>query len=204
MEKLNLVIHVIPLNIPISDLADIKGKPIGGYLSTITTVRVNLVNGGYSIVYPDDVFAELDPTRTIDYIIKLFMSKVPGKGINISLEYHFELNNGVEIFDEDAGSVLVDMEDTLIEIGNNTNIVTYYRSQSMDDVVDMLDDEDDDEDSDQDKDDEEDNHDFDDYEDYDWDNPSALINYLARDGDRKKGKKKGKKYYSESEILHET
>lgn len=201
MERINLTIHVIPDQIPIADLDDVTSQELGSNLSTVSTVNVSKVPNGYSIVYMDSVFEKLNPLSTIDYIIKLFMSKLPGKQILVSLEYHFCLKDGAEIFNGYAGEVLIDMDDILIEIGNNTSAVVYERSDTVDDTIDYLDSESDDEDED------EDDGDDDNFNpmDFDPNDIGGLINLIANEGSRSKKKKKKKsKDYGESEVLHET
>ena len=202
MERVNLTIHVIPDQIPIADLDDVTPQELGSNLSTVATFNVSRVPDGYSIVYTDSVFAKLNPLSTIDSIIKLFMSKLPGKQILVSLEYHFCLKNGAEVFDGYAAEAIKDMDDILIEIGNNTSAVVYERSDTVDDAIDYLDSSDDDED-----DDDEDDEDGDGYDpmDFDPNDIGGLINLIANEGSRSKKKKKKKsREYGESEVLHET
>jgi len=200
VENVNLKIHVVPNGVALMSLKDTNPEDLGGYLSTATTVRVTKVRDGYSVVYPDNVFVTLDSLRTVNYIVKLFTSRLPGKVICIGLEYHFELKNGRDLFNEDVGELLSDMDDLLIEVGNNMSVVDYERTDSMEDVLDILmdgDDEDGEEDEDPDYD--------DDDEDFDPEDIGGLLNMIVRDGSRSnRKKKKYKADYGESEVLHET
>lgn len=202
MEKVKLTIHVIPNQVPVAELDEVTSQELGTNLSTASTINVSKVPDGYSIVYMASVFEKLDPLNTINYIIKLFMSKLPGKQILVSMEYHFTLKDGMELFNGYVGNIISDMDDILIEIGNNTSAIVYERSESVDNTIDYLISSDPD---DEDGDDEDDEDDFD-PNDFDPNDVGGLINLIANEGSRSKKKKSKKKSrdYGESEVLHET
>ncbi|MCM1215449.1 MAG: hypothetical protein NC548_13130 [Lachnospiraceae bacterium] len=200
MELVNLTIHVVPVNVPFTDLSDVSSRNTGTNLSTVRTVRISKVPNGYAILYTDDVFAQLNAVTLIDYIVQLFATKMPGKSVRIMMEYHFELNDGMDVFDDDIGNLLKEMEDYLVDVENSINLVKYSRSDSMDDVVDILSEDDDDSDED-------DNDDSEDDEDFDPDNIDDILRMIGSDRDRsKKGKSKGRprKEYGESRVIHES
>lgn len=199
MEKVNLTIHVIPDQVPIADLDGVTERETGTNLSTTDTVRVSRVENGYAILYTDNVIGKMDPLITINYIVKLLVSKLPGKQIHISLEYHFDLSDGMDLFDDDVGEVLQEMDDILIESANNVSAIVYERSQSMEDVIDILEEDEDDDGGD--------DYEASSLQEFDPSDIGSLINMINQEGSRSKKSKRGKKKYknyAESEVLHET
>lgn len=174
---------------------DCTQSHVGDEISTTENILVNKVDDGYSIVYMDDVFEELNVQEFLDSFIQLFSTNLPGKQIQVDIRY-FPLDD----FSEDCGKCILDLDNLFRECEDDN--IEYLTSPSVAQLIEGFDEEtnefdfNEDDDEDIDIDDifsyiDPDDLDDDDDEDYysDYDTNDILNEYLGRNKKRYKDDK---------------
>lgn len=85
MNKVDVTIHVFQDNVNLSSNTMSK---YGKIFSTLKSIKVNNVNGKYSILYKDEVFEKLDQRTFSTNLLKLFFNNLSNRSILFTIEYH--------------------------------------------------------------------------------------------------------------------
>lgn len=105
----------------------------------------------YSIVYRQSDFLKLDNSKLMVNIITLFHNNLPNEGINLILHYHYTTVDGIDLFDLDTATKVMDFDrfcKSLMDTGRMP-IFNYLGLQDKDDIEEdryLNDDSDDDDD----------------------------------------------------------
>lgn len=128
MNKIDVTIHVFQDNINLS--SDIMNK-YGKIFSTLKSIKVNNVNGKYSILYKDNVFEKLNQKAFSANLLKVFFNNLTNRNILFTIEYHCDgqfsnLNciAQVLVFNE----IMSKLKTTAYQ---NNNYVSYVMSDSL-------------------------------------------------------------------------
>lgn len=194
MNRVNVMLHIIPSGVKLEDLENYDIPKHGRVLSNSNEIKVNKVTDGYSIVYASDTFKRIDVCRLSRNIKQLFRTNLPGAIIDIGIYYHYELDNDDEVvFDEDVANWIFTLEHCIVNDLVDRTFV-YHRTESLSETQDYYDEMND-------PDDEFESmfglndFDVDDDDDEDSDDPFA---FMKRSSDRKKSKSKS---YGRSRVL---
>lgn len=183
-------IHIFPQIIDLGKINEYTVEKFGKVFSNTNEIKVNKTINGYSVLYRDNVFKNLDTVKFGENIIKLFMNNIPGV-IELDINYY-----PMSKFDEEVGVSIIHLNKYFSEIDiPNFN---YYISDLLDDLLDLYDEandvfrfgEEDDEDEDED-------------DDLETEDPFAFLQE-SLDGygsPKNKNKKSKKKSYGSSRIV---
>lgn len=116
MKSVNVVMHVFPhqiLNHGI-DLFGIPENSLGKEFSSETEIKVNKTVDGYSILYDDYVFANIDNKSLVNSIINLFVKNLKSWHINFEIQYHVNVDRFIRLtargqrfyFEQDYNTIL--------------------------------------------------------------------------------------------------
>lgn len=154
MDKVDVIIHILPNNIQLTRLIGFSPEEDGKTFSSINDIKINKAKYGYSILYSANDFMKLDKPKFTAAMIKIFTKNLPGTALNVSLEYNYEELID-EHFDEAVGYAVINYGILLTNIANTHKVAgfTYESSQNLIDLIDTeYDTVDDDEDIDDDED----------------------------------------------------
>lgn len=106
MEKINVTIHINPGNVSPLLLEDFNQARDGKILSDENQINVNRATDGYSVIYEDQLFNEIDKAKFLAQLIKIFNTNLPGRIVNIRIQYNFEAEETYEFTEETFDSVM--------------------------------------------------------------------------------------------------
>lgn len=190
--RIPLTIYVVPSGVELYELADYTPSEVGKFISSKTELKVNKVDGGYSVIFEGDGFKVISPNYLITNIINIFKNNLPNVVPDIRIDYLYDSDDDSDYdwFDEEVGAAVLRLDiafhDMLKTLGKRNLIKFFYRrSESVKDTAELyaeiMDD--------QDEDDEEDtitaddifgDMDEDEDDDGDDDSPIASLNKLLR------------------------
>lgn len=164
MNTANLKLCVVPSNVDdLTTILDYDPINDGKVFSTVTDIKVNKVDVGYSVLYRSDDIKNIDPEVLGNNIIKIFMENLPNTDIIFTITYLFNIENMGEThvsLDIETLNALIKLENKFHAINNPNIPFKYMRSVGMDRIInacisqykdidddDYDDDDDDDEDS---------------------------------------------------------
>ena len=142
------------------DVNQIEGFEYGHEFSTESEIHtnVNRTSNGYSILYRDKVFVNIDTQLLGDSVISIFTDSIPNILIDLRLHYFY-----FNMFDEVCGTAVLNLDEYFSESLRDN--VDYESSDSVEKLADYLYDAQED-DEDEDDDDYDDEDDEDEYEPY--------------------------------------
>lgn len=122
MDKVNVSIHIIP-----SDqesqmaLESYNPKRDGRIQSSVSEIKVNRCINGYSIVFIDEVFEELNPAQFVASMISLFNKNLHNTMLSVTMQYHYD----DESFDEDTAEAVIRMDDMMLRVMDSGQVLTF-------------------------------------------------------------------------------
>lgn len=115
MNRVNVMLHIFPSGVGKYELEEYDESRDGKIMSNSREIKVNKVLDGYSMLYNDDVFGNLDMSILGANIIKLFKRNLPTAIIDFGIAYHYELSNGDEDFDIDAAEKIFELDARMLK-----------------------------------------------------------------------------------------
>lgn len=198
MNRINVTLHIIPDDVMSYDLEDFDELQHGKVRSTSREIKVNKVADGYSIVYTDNVFNELDARVFAKNMIRIFQTNVPNSIIDMKIFYHFELDNGEDSFDYETAENILGLNELLIGIRNQ--MFRYHASDSMNEIIEYMQDDENDEEEDDDWDMFDPRSHYDDDDD-DEDDPFESLDRALRGHSTRHKNSKTREYYGRSKVM---
>lgn len=136
MNRVNVMLHIIPSGVKLDDLEDYDIPKHGKVLSNTNEIKVNKVTDGYSIVYASDTFKRIDECKLGRNFKRLFRTNLPDAIIDIGIFYHYELSNDDEVvFDEDVAGHIFSLEHFINHALADRTFV-YHRTESLSETQD--------------------------------------------------------------------
>lgn len=140
MKSVNVVMHVFPhqiLNHGI-DLFGIPENSLGKEFSNETEIKVNKTVGGYSILYDDYVFANIDNKSLVNSIINLFVKNLKSWHINFEVQYHVNVDKFITLtakgqtfyFEQDYHTILA-LINKVLEFSNIISDILHDSDESI-------------------------------------------------------------------------
>lgn len=137
MNKVDVIIHILPNNVSLTRLIGFSPEEDGKTFSSINDVKINKAKYGYSILYSANDFMKLDKPKFTATMFKIFTKNLPDTAINVSIEYNYEELID-EHFDEAVANTVINYGALLTNIANTHKITgfTYETSQNLMDLID--------------------------------------------------------------------
>jgi len=142
MNELYVKIIIFPEQLDLDKEENYDEKIYGKDFSDLDDIRVNQVVGGYSILYKDELFHQLDTKAFADNIIQLFSSQLPDHVIKIEM-YYFHM----DAFNSDCAEAIVELDEYFEEVDLPDNI-TYISTENIAFILELHDADDDEDDED--------------------------------------------------------
>lgn len=137
MNKVDVIIHIIPNKISLTRLIGFKPEEDGTIFSSVDTVKINKTKYGYSILYYADDFMKLNTPKFTASMIQIFTKNLPGTAINVSIEYNYEELID-EHYDQAVGNKIIKYGSLLNDIDKSHRVPGFYyeASQNLNDLLD--------------------------------------------------------------------
>lgn len=129
MNRVNVMLHIIPSGVKPDDLEDYNPVRDGKVLSNPNEIKVNKVHDGYSIIYNTEMFKRLDQGLFSFNVKRLFETNLPGTGVDIGIFYHCDVDDDDVEFDVSAAEKMFELERYFI--ANKTDTFLYHRTRSI-------------------------------------------------------------------------
>lgn len=118
MNTVRVALHIIPSGIPAIKLEGYNKDYFGSVLSNVKEIKVNKVLHGYSVIYDEDTFKNLNTSIFGNSFMQIFKKNLPNTIIDAGMMYHFELENGDDMFDESTAEKIMELSGYLASISN--------------------------------------------------------------------------------------
>ena len=127
MDNICIKIIIFPMAVDLNKEENYDEKIFGTEFSDLDDIRVNQVIGGYSILYNDKLFPQLDTKSFADNILGLFISQIPDGNLTVEL-YYFHMGD----FSEECGKALIELDEYIgdSDFDFDPNERIYYHTTS--------------------------------------------------------------------------
>lgn len=128
----DLNIFIVPGMIRLKELEDYDPNEVGRAISNKDQLVVNKVDDGYSIIYAEDDFIEMDLTHLVNEVVRIMTKHLPNTSIDIYLEYLY-LTDDEDRFEMVTAEKVMMFDVAFNRLINNNNLALfkYYRTESV-------------------------------------------------------------------------
>lgn len=193
MNRETLTIHIVAKD---GKELDYSPSRDGKTRSTETKINVLKVSDGYSVVFDDGVFMNVQPSKLVASLVTICTNNLKDTLIDYRIVYHYE-GASDSFFDPNVAKHVLDLDILMTDINDAKSIpeFAYTRLEGIADVASDL----------QDYDEEEDPFDFEEYDDDDDEDdeygPDDFMSLLTgKPAKKSKDKEKDRDYYGRSRV----
>lgn len=135
MVTTNLEINIVPADEDLSNILGYDPERCGKTFSTGKEIKVLRTNIGYSILYFDEEFEEMNPKTFLSNIISLLTTNLPDVHFSIGIFYYYEYKDNDEVyaFDNDVAIKVILLNNLLLRINHQS--IDYVITNSIVDIV---------------------------------------------------------------------
>ena len=116
-------------------LPDTHLNYIGNNYSTLEEIKLNKVNWGYTILYKDELFTEIDISIFINNLLEILQNELPNKMFDIKLE----IITNKDVITQQVAFAVKDADEYIEEYSVNCPIIDYDTSDSVSVLLDYYD-----------------------------------------------------------------
>lgn len=135
MNKADLLLCIVPSDVELTKVKRYIPGAHGKVFSTLTDIKVNKTQAGYSVLYTDEDIKNMDMDVLGNNIIKLFMDNLPDTTINVQIFYLFET---LDEYGETEYNVDINVVNAILTLENKfmgaeeSGIVPFKYTRSVD------------------------------------------------------------------------